>query len=132
MNGAGWKAKISSTHGAVHARDMDPPASDPEPDGSASIAGNVLHRADAFDGGLMAYGEDVREVRHRLVVYLDKILKGSKPAELPIEQPSPRRLEGIPERLIEAARTGDQERGRQDESLTTIGNTSWRCSGSSG
>jgi putative ABC transport system substrate-binding protein len=40
----------------------------------------------AIDGGLMAYGEDEREVPQRLSVYLDKILKGAKPADLPVEQ----------------------------------------------
>ncbi len=42
----------------------------------------------AIDGGLMAYGEDEREVPERLSVYLDKILKGAKPADLPVQQPT--------------------------------------------
>jgi len=46
------------------------------------------HRTYALDGGLMAYGEDEREVPQRLAVYLDKILRGAKPADLPIEQPT--------------------------------------------
>ena len=46
------------------------------------------HRAYALDGGLMAYGEDEREVPRRLAVYVDKILRGAKPADLPIEQPT--------------------------------------------
>jgi len=46
------------------------------------------HRAYAVDGGLMAYGEDEREVPQRLAVYLDKILRGAKPADLPVEQPT--------------------------------------------
>ncbi len=46
------------------------------------------HRTYALDGGLMAYGEDEREVPRRLAVYVDKILKGAKPADLPVEQPT--------------------------------------------
>ena len=42
----------------------------------------------ALDGGLMSYGEDEREVPQRLSVLLDKILKGAKPADLPVEQPT--------------------------------------------
>ena len=38
-------------------------------------------------GGLMSYGPNQMEYTKRLAVYLDKILKGAKPAELPIEQP---------------------------------------------
>jgi putative ABC transport system substrate-binding protein len=39
-------------------------------------------------GGLMSYGPNQREYDKRLAVYIDKILKGAKPAELPIEQPT--------------------------------------------
>ena len=39
-------------------------------------------------GGLMSYGPDRADVYKRLVVFVDKILKGTKPADLPVEQPT--------------------------------------------
>jgi putative tryptophan/tyrosine transport system substrate-binding protein len=38
-------------------------------------------------GGLMSYYPDLTHVRHRTAVYVDKILRGAKPADLPVEQP---------------------------------------------
>ena len=49
---------------------------------------SIYHRGEYVDaGGLLSYGTNMEDLWRRSATYVDKILKGTKPAELPVEQP---------------------------------------------
>ena len=53
----------------------------------ARLPAMYLLREYATSGGLMAFTRDSNETLHRAASFVDKLLKGAKPADLPVEQP---------------------------------------------
>ena len=56
---------------------------------AASIRLPAIYQVSEFveAGGLMSYGVDILDNYRQAAIYVDKVLKGAKPADLPVEQP---------------------------------------------
>jgi putative tryptophan/tyrosine transport system substrate-binding protein len=52
------------------------------------IPASYTDRATVSAGGLMSYGADVDDMFHQVAVYAGKVLRGAKPADLPVTQPT--------------------------------------------
>jgi len=52
------------------------------------LPGIYVQREFVDEGGLMSYGVDYDDLFRRAAHYVDKILKGTKPADLPVQQPT--------------------------------------------
>jgi putative ABC transport system substrate-binding protein len=52
------------------------------------LAGMYPYRFFAEEGGLMSYGSDIADQYRRAASYVDRILRGEKPANLPVQQPT--------------------------------------------
>jgi putative ABC transport system substrate-binding protein len=52
------------------------------------LPGIFARRENVEAGGLMSYGADPNGLYRQVATYIDKILKGAKPADLPVEQPT--------------------------------------------
>lgn len=65
-----------------------PPNRVPDLAAQAGLPSIYLFSSHVQAGGLISYGPDTPALARRVAHYVDRILKGAKPAELPIEQPS--------------------------------------------
>ena len=52
------------------------------------LPGISVYRQFVVQGGLMSYGPDIPDIFRRVAGYIDRILKGAKPADLPVQQPT--------------------------------------------
>jgi hypothetical protein len=70
-------------------------------------------------GGLIAYGANILDLNRRTAIFANKILKGSKPSELPVEQPTKFEL-AINLMTAKAARPRSTLLARADEVINEV------------
>jgi len=56
--------------------------------GGGSVSSSSDHRAGVASGGLISYGPDIVDQYRRAAKYVGRILKGEKPADLPVQAPT--------------------------------------------
>jgi putative ABC transport system substrate-binding protein len=87
-----FQAAVNERAGAVLFRVAGPYASRRPQIASLAVKSRLpaIYEQTAFveAGGLMSYGVSVSDMGRRAATYVDKILKGAKPADLPVEQPN--------------------------------------------
>jgi hypothetical protein len=87
----------------------------------AQLPSIYAQREHVEGGGLMSYGPDRADLWRRGAIYVDKILKGAKPADLPVQQPrsstwrsisgAPRHLDHHPGSVLVACRQDNRVNG---------------------
>jgi putative ABC transport system substrate-binding protein len=54
---------------------------------NAHLPAISVYRPFTAEGGLMTYGPDTADIFRRSAAYVDRVIKGEKPAELPVQEP---------------------------------------------